>query len=272
MTAVLQDGDVYVARQLLQGYCAASEHHTLTRLLYYHGPDQPAGFKKVPDLDKTPHRKLWNDLHQFFTKQSFIVQVRYPTEPSDFGQDAAAKSVNLDQVRGSLRWGDIPDPLPSQAFHIQRKMLEIHNQDRLIHILTQNRHIFKGEFLEEKYTWWQNGVQFSLERDRVFPGDPSGPNNQGVSPLQAPRTSLPPLDEIKPMSSNWMLHVSVNVPDPTPERMAAAAAALAAVRADLRGNFTFQQFDRRIFDTRYRGAPVSNMPLPLPQVVPIDRA
>lgn len=272
MTAVVPDSDVYVARQLLQGYCSATETHTINRLLFYRGPDRPAGFNKVPELDKTPNRRLWKDLHQFFTKQSFIVQARYRTEPTEFGQDAAtAAPVNLDQRRGALRWSDIPDPLPPQAMHTQRKMLDIYGQERLIEILTRNGHIFKSECVEERYTWWQNAVEFSLERNLTYP-QPQADVGQGAPPPQTqPRASLPPFSELGSVGGVWMLHVKCVVPDPTPERMAAAAASLAAVRNDLRGNFAFKQFDRRVHDTRYRGAPVNNMPIPLPQVVTVGR-
>jgi mediator of RNA polymerase II transcription subunit 18 len=49
---------------------------------------------------------------------------------------------NLDKLRGMLKWTDIPDPVPGQPVHIQRKMLEIRNQERLPTILTQNAHMF----------------------------------------------------------------------------------------------------------------------------------
>lgn len=266
--APLLDNQVYKVRQVLQGYSSRTEEHKRNRLLFYRGPDHPAGFNKVRELEQTPNRRLWNDLHQFFSKQSYFVYVRYPADEAEFGQPVDGQ-VALDQRRGTLRWSDIPDPLPAHALHTQRKMLEIHDQDRLLSILGRNGHILTRECIEEIYTWFQpeRYVELSLERISLFPGDSPYAKPTAASP----RASLPPLSDLQPLSTNWHLYARVKVPDPTPESMAAAAASLAAVREDLHGVIDFEQFDRRIHDTRHQAAPPSNMPLPLPQVLTVDR-
>lgn len=268
LTASVPGNDVLAARSVLQGYCAMPEVHQLTRVLHYTGPDRPSGFKKVGDLDGTPNRRLFNDLHQYLTKQSYIMTVRYQLNEDEFGQEVGGSS-SLDQRQGTLRWTDIPDPVPPQVLHVQRKMLDIRNQDRLITILGQNAHTIKAECIEESYTWCRDSVEYTLERMYIYPGeDPLVPIRQ-----TEPRTFLPAFSDLRPLSSNWMLRAKAFVSEPTPERMAQAAGALAAARADLLGVFNFRQFDRRVHDTRVAApSAASTMPRPLPQVVTVDRA
>ncbi|KAL1866427.1 hypothetical protein VTK73DRAFT_4732 [Phialemonium thermophilum] len=267
MTAIVSDRDAVTARGILEGFCSMAEVHTITRVLFYQGPEHAAGFKTNRGTDKTPIGRAWNDLNQFLNKQSFILQARYALQPDDFqssSQSTPAPSNNLDRRLGTLRWNDIADPLPRGVFHTQRRMLEIRHQDHLPTILAQNKHEFKSECIQESYLWHRNGIEFSLERRYQLPEDASGEP-------KAPRAVLPPVSELVPLDTSWVLHMRAFVPDRSPERTHEAVETMMALRYHLRRIFDFKQFDRRVFDTRVMGPPSSNMPLPLPQHVTINQ-
>lgn len=85
LAAIVSDGDLLQARALLQGYCAMPESHQFHQVLFYRGPDRPNGFKRVKDIEKSPNAKPFRELHQYLTKQSFILQAKYQLKQNDFG-------------------------------------------------------------------------------------------------------------------------------------------------------------------------------------------
>jgi mediator of RNA polymerase II transcription subunit 18 len=85
LTAIVVDEEILQARALLQGYCAMPESHQFHRVLFFRGPDRPDGFKKVKDLDKIPNGRAFRELQQYLSKQSYVLQARYPLSPSEFG-------------------------------------------------------------------------------------------------------------------------------------------------------------------------------------------
>src|SRR6516162_3128378 len=100
LTAVVVGNDLPKARAVLQGYSAMSGRHNICRVLYFAGPKPPRTSQGLPQIralhvekEKRKERfdqtdKSWAELHQIFTKQSFIFQARYPVGLREFGDDA----------------------------------------------------------------------------------------------------------------------------------------------------------------------------------------
>jgi mediator of RNA polymerase II transcription subunit 18 len=86
LTAVVADAATVMARSVLQGYCAMPEHHQLHRVMFYQGPEKPVGFKKLTEISRSSNAKLWSDLHQNLSRQSYMVQVRFKLDNEDISQ------------------------------------------------------------------------------------------------------------------------------------------------------------------------------------------
>lgn len=287
LMAVVPDADLERAQALLQGLCGMTAHRTLRRVLFFAGPPQPRGLavrRSIPN----PQQRLWADLHQQMTRQSFIVQARYTVRPEDFGppqqqNDPPKQTRNAAIASGSmpglLRWQDLPDPTSSSSaagilrLTTQRKKIDIPDTRNLPAILADNSYHFKAELVHESITFYNNGTEYSLERMHRLPDATSAPTEQAPQGVPVPLTELPSWDELRAPglcmdpSGQWLLFVRRHVvEDTSPEKMKKALEQLDAARAQLTGAFEFRAVDRRAHDTRIE-RPINNMPAPLPQKI-----
>ncbi|KAH8892479.1 hypothetical protein GQ53DRAFT_822695 [Thozetella sp. PMI_491] len=247
LTAIIADSDVPQARAILRGICATRERHGFSHLVFYHQPaavGQPQGLPALKGIQKHSHAanlKQWAELHQIFTKLSFVVQVRYDLDENALkqGNEPASDAAKL----GVFRWNDIPEPTgPRAVIHVQRRMLEIKDKN-LDRILQENKMARKSHAIEETYKWYRDGLEFTLSR--VY-----GLNPDLLSPPDQDGPALPPLSQLDPILPSWTLIVRTIAPDSTPAQVQQAVAQLHEIHAKLMGVFEFKLFDRRVHDTR----------------------
>ncbi|OAA56201.1 Mediator complex, subunit Med18 [Niveomyces insectorum RCEF 264] len=302
LTAVVPDAELERAKALLQGLSGMAAYASIQRVLYFAGPPQPRGLvvrRSLPTPLLPTQVRLWSELHQQLSRQSFVVQARYALQPADFGQPpllspvegggdgpAAVSTARLNSTPGTLRWTDIPDPTPGGGGNrlvMQRKKIEIADTRGLPAILQDNNYRFKAELVEESFAFFANNNEYALVRLHRLPTNPaSGAGGMAdmatATTVPQPLVALPPWDEVVSSAptaaalpvdpaGQWLLFVRRHVLDDTsPEKMASALEALDAVRTQLAGAFFFRPVDRRAHDTRIE-RPVNNMPVPLPQRV-----
>ncbi|KAK4122512.1 hypothetical protein N657DRAFT_575335 [Parathielavia appendiculata] len=255
MSAIVGDTDAAKARALLGGFTEMRERHQITRVQHYELHDTAAkGLPTIKQIQKErrPTAPQWHELHQILAKQPFILQMR--TDITDEAQKkapnaAAGGEAASNAPAGSdsgqpcaLRWTDLPDPQnPQFPFITQRRVLDIADQDAQT-ILAANKFRATSNIIEESYSWWLNGVEYSLTRmfQLALDADPSA--------------QVPDLASLKPFAPFWILIVRAKIDSlPTasmPTRMKQAQAHLAQARDRLLGIFEFKVFDRRCHDTR----------------------
>lgn len=151
LTAVVPDVDIERAKALLQGLSGMTARGTVHRILYFAGPPQPRGLsvkRAIPQPIQPAQGRLWAELHQQMSRQSFVLQARYPVNRDELGAEPAASpgaaAILNGSAQGTLRWTDIPDPTGgSNATGImrmvtQRKKVELADTRNLPTILTDN--------------------------------------------------------------------------------------------------------------------------------------
>ncbi|KAM3444774.1 hypothetical protein NHJ13734_001124 [Beauveria thailandica] len=248
LTSVVEDADFTSACSILEGLCSMKAWESVVRIIYYHGPQRPAGLSNQTSIEK-PIRKnvapLWRELHQNLSRQSFIIQTRYEVlKDRDFGE--CAKPAELDATPGILRWADFPDPAHGKPLLTQRKMVELWDQRALPSLLRENHHRFKGEVIEETYRFFRDEVEFSLTK-QYFLHPIEG------QAVVAPVTQLPAWDKLTPvdMQRRWIMQVRTHVlQDNKPDEIRKAQDKLMALRNELDGVFDFRTIDRKVHDTR----------------------
>ncbi|KAK3314840.1 mediator complex, subunit Med18 [Apodospora peruviana] len=250
LTAIVPDDYAFNARAVLAGHTEMREQHRFTKVRYMRREE--FGVKGLPtnkDLQKErgPNAALWQELHQIFLKQSYIIQER--TDITDEIKNAGATDAITAGTPAAkvprLRFNDLPDTMSSRhpQHNTQRKTLEIADP-RLGKILADNKFTCKTESIEETYHWFDDkGLEYVLTRVFRAPA-PRGNNNTAI---EKPALSVAALGD--PVAPFWTLFVSVRV-ESTPERMQQGHQLLETTRQFLTGVFDFRNFDRRAHDTR----------------------
>ncbi len=94
MTAVISNANFERATAVLQGLCAMSAWQSTHRVLHFAGSPQSRGLPglrsllqpQVPSPQTQQCAKLWQELHQHLSRQSYIIQIRYEVfRDKDFG-------------------------------------------------------------------------------------------------------------------------------------------------------------------------------------------
>lgn len=261
MACQVKRRDFDTACAILQGYCAGTAVHKLTRIIFMGGPtDTPKGLKNTTHINKAPHTKaLWDDLAKAFAKFSYVVQARYAITPSmHCGPSGVA--LDYDNTPAVLLWRDIPDAVPGEKRPVlQQPYEEIPTDKALLAALQDNGYRFKNECVEETWSYYHSStVEFQFVRYlRLHHTDtPSTPATVLPAWSELQGQSLDPADGL-------LLFVSLYVDkDKEPQVMKQAEKMLEDVRAEFDGIFDFRTWDRRAFDTREE-IKVSNMPVPL---------
>lgn len=166
LTALIEDGDLEPACSILEGYCGMRPWETVHRVLYFQGPQKPAGIPNQSSIEK-PIRKetamLWKELHHSLNRQSFILQARYDlqhlkawqaatadstatagTDAGSYPAPPAAASSDLNTIPGILRWTDFPDAPQGRPNITQRKKVELWDQKKLLSVMNDNKHQYGG--------------------------------------------------------------------------------------------------------------------------------
>lgn len=157
--------------------------------------------------------------------------------------------MEFNNLPGTLRWTDLPDPLKDTPI-TQRKKIEIPDQLNLPVAMTDNGFQYKNEMIQESYSFIRENIEFVFSRYYHIPEPPS--------PGQ-PVKSLPAFDNLRPVdpAQKWVLNIKLNVlEDNQPDKVRKASEELLRVRIELEKLFDFKILDRRIFDTRIAPPPV----------------
>ncbi|KAH7040187.1 mediator complex, subunit Med18 [Microdochium trichocladiopsis] len=188
---------------------------------------------------------------------------------------AAPPVVDLNTTPGLLRWTDFPDPLRDTPV-TQRKKVEIPECRNLLLTMADNNHSFRGEMIQESYTFVRGSVEFVFTRyyhlpdaamrslstaSSAAPGHPSPTPQPHQQQPQGPAPTLPPWDDLRPVdpAQKWILSVRLSVvEDNQPDKMQKATDELMGVRAEMERLFDFRVVDRRVFDTRMAALPVGH--------------
>ncbi len=97
-THVLED-DFETTLRILQGYCAMSPTHVLTRKLTFEGPHTrtpnpiDANFLKS---QQAPKKALWKSLSDQLARQSYIINVLYEVPKESFGKGENGRQENTE--------------------------------------------------------------------------------------------------------------------------------------------------------------------------------
>ncbi|KAI1506379.1 mediator complex, subunit Med18 [Biscogniauxia marginata] len=247
LTASVKASEFDRACAIFQGLTWMTARKSTYRILFFAGQPQPKGLPNTRNLRISPFTPLWNELSKQLSRSSYVLQVAYEVSPEmDFGKDAG---MDFNNLKGTLRWTDMPDPLRDVPF-VSRKKIEIPEQTLIPTILADNNHTYTGELIQESYSFVRGNVEF------VFSRYYQPPESQGRPvPVLPAWTDLRPVDP----AQKWVLNVKLNVTDDTqPEKMKKAGEELMAIKMELEKLFDFKVLDRRVFDTRI--AP--------PQVIP----
>lgn len=87
LTAVVSAADFDRATAVLQGFCAMGAWSSTHRVLFFAGPTQARGLGQARSIVPSPYGKLWQELNQQLSRQSYIVQARYEVfRDRDFGE------------------------------------------------------------------------------------------------------------------------------------------------------------------------------------------
>ncbi|KAM7220846.1 hypothetical protein V8F06_003740 [Rhypophila decipiens] len=239
MTTVVANNEVTRARALLRGFTEIRERHRFTRVR--HLTPGAKGLPAIKDLQKErgPNAQVWQELHQIFTRQSYIIQDRVDVTDEALAAISTGGPVNIGQGKmHRLRFTDLPDVVSNRnpPTNTQRKVIEI-NDSRMDKILAQNKFVTKNEYVEESYHWWHNGLEYALVQTLPVP---AGTDLDNYIPNLAGVTNWPPFA---------ILFVRIQV-ESTPDGMQQAHARLENARKALIGVFDFKIIDRRTHDTR----------------------
>ncbi|KXJ96645.1 mediator complex, subunit Med18 [Microdochium bolleyi] len=253
---------------------------------------------------------LWQELGKHLSRASYVLQLAYEVFPeTDFPSASAAviddgaagasgdvsggngtnsdsnqagvggateafappPATDLNATPGLLRWTDFPDPLRDSPV-TQRKKVEIAECRNLLLTMADNNHSFRGEMIQESYTFVRGSVEFVFTQYYHLPDAAMRAlsTGSGPSPTPAPGSSssssspaptLPAWADLRPVdpARKWILSVRLSVvEDNQPEKMQKATDELLAVRGEMERLFEFKVVDRRVFDTRMAALPVGH--------------
>lgn len=151
LTATALDSDIERAKALLQGLSGMTAYASIHRVLYFAGPSQPRGLpvrRSIPQPLQSNQMRLWSELHQNLSRQSFVLQVRYSIQPSEFGhasndQDsnsAVALNNRPAHCAGLISRTQPVPPMGATPLSRSGKKLDIPDTKNLPAILHDNNH------------------------------------------------------------------------------------------------------------------------------------
>ncbi|KAI1089925.1 mediator complex, subunit Med18 [Rostrohypoxylon terebratum] len=247
LTASVKDADFSMTCAVLQGLTWMTARQSLHRILFFHGQPQPKPLKNTRAFQQSRFLSLWRELSNQLARSSYVLQVAYEVAlDKDFGQGT---SMEFNNLPGTLRWTDLPDPLKDTPV-TQRKKIEIPDQPNLPVAMTDNGFQYKNEMIQESHSFIRENIEFVFSRYYHIP-DPPSPGQ--------PVSSLPAFADLRPVdpAQKWVLNIKLNVlEDNQPDKVRKASEELLRVRAELEKLFDFKTLDRRIFDTRIAPPPV----------------
>lgn len=230
----------------------------LRRRLIWEGPRTRSSLKGIDPglLQKQP----WKSLYDQLVRQSYVIALLYDIDRDQFGQsekaadedgeDCAKKDesvIDCDQLPGSLRWTDLPDPAGGRPVN-SRLLITIDDEKGLCTVLKSMNHRFIQEMIQECHRFVLGNIVFDLSRYLQLP--PSD-----TEPISSIRTRLPTYESLIPLDSEnkWILTASALVLNGSnPDHKQKGIDELMTVRTEFEGCFDFQALDRHIFDTRVK--------------------
>ncbi|KAI1110176.1 mediator complex, subunit Med18 [Nemania sp. NC0429] len=296
LTASVSQSDFDTACAVLQGLCWMTARRTVYRVLFFAGQPQPRGLPTAPPPTALPRqpqeRQLWAELGRQLLRSSYVLQAAYEVSPeTDFGRDAnkengdsSSPSMDFNRLPATLRWTDLPDPLreapkPKAArkknsgnnndlpdpVHdspiTSRKKIDVSFLHSLPRVLTENKHTYTNELIQETYSFTRGDLEIALSRYYHLPSTATAPSSAagaaGVG--RRPAAHLPAWADLRPVDSaqKWVLTVKLHVAeDGQPDKLAKAHEELTRSKAEFDKLFDFRPVDRRVFDTRIAPPPV----------------
>ncbi|KAI0113571.1 mediator complex, subunit Med18 [Nemania sp. FL0031] len=254
LTASVKQSDFDTACAVLQGLSWMTARRTIYRVLFFAGQPQAQGLPTAlpPGMLRPQEMQLWRELSKHLLRSSYVLQAAYEVTPeTDFGRVAAGGAdvppVDLNRLPATLRWTDFPDPLRDSPI-TSRKKIEIPFARGLPVVLTQNKHAYTNELIQETYSFNRGDLEIVLSRYYYLPESPG-----------RPVAHLPPWADLRPVDSaqKWVLNVKMYVAeDGQPEKLAKANEELMRNKAEFEKLFDFQVVGRQAFDTRISPPPV----------------
>ncbi|KAM3076224.1 hypothetical protein ACMFMG_006269 [Clarireedia jacksonii] len=264
LSATVESEDVSRAVRILQGYCGMIPQELIRRRLIFEGPRSrtvkglDASFVKQQPPNKLP---LWKFLNDQLVRQSYILTLIYDVERSQFGlpkqetegEEGNVGSCPLDDVPGTLRWNDLPDPSNATIVN-SRSVITIADEKLLCKVLQASGQRFTREVIQECYQLVHNNVVFTLNRFLEIP-----PEFQEVDSNSRPKinSKLPPFESLEPFDAadKWILIASVEVANGNdPDLMKRGMEELMTAKEDFKGCFALKAADRHTFDTKVKVA------------------
>lgn len=251
LDSVIPQEDLEKTVQVLQGYCNMAPVNLFRRKTYWQGPKtrNPQGLNlehKVVKLAAPAKRILWRSLHEYLSKQSYIVTAIYniDSEPH-VGMDSESEEnpKNLDELPGTLRWTDVPEPGVNKLVY-SRLFIAIEDETNLCEILSSSNYRMACEIVEEVQRFVHDHVMFELYRILLLPlqSEPSP-------------TRIPPFEDLTLFDSEdkWILRANVVVLDGMDQaQMTEGVKLMAKIKSDFEGFIDFGLKDRLIHDTRVK--------------------
>ncbi|KAH6674510.1 mediator of RNA polymeras-like protein II transcription subunit 18 [Halenospora varia] len=266
LTAHIHNEDLSRAVKILQGYCGMKPETTLCRRLMWEGPKMRNNLRGIDptfmERQPAPKKPYWHSLHQQLVKQSYVVTLIYEVDKSDFGlQDPTsipegqqpAKNTSVagcDQLPGTLRWNEIPDPAGNKPVNT-RAFIQIENEKSLCTVMQSMGYRFGRQIIQESYRFVNGNVIFELSRQMQLQEDVEK-ENKSAPDANAP---LPPLGSLSTFDSEgkWILTATVRVFNGNePEQVQPAIGELTTTKSEFEGCFDFHMVDRHTLDTRVK--------------------
>ncbi|KAF4637330.1 hypothetical protein G7Y89_g744 [Cudoniella acicularis] len=221
LTAHVPNDDLSRAVRILQGYCGTKPQAVLSRRLLWEGPKTRNNLKGIDTafIMRQPQPKIpfWRSLNEQLVRQSYIVTLTYDVDKSFFGQQEASEEetqepvknttvLGCDQLLGSLRWNDLPDPAGARPVNT-RSYIQIDSEKSLCTIIQSIGYRFTRQVIQECYRFINGNVVFELSRYLQLPED--------IESKSPPNTNnpLPSFNTLVSFDSEnkWILMASVRV-------------------------------------------------------------
>ncbi|KAF5869353.1 putative mediator of rna polymerase ii transcription subunit 18 protein [Botrytis fragariae] len=263
LSASVDSEDVSHSLRVLQGYCGMIPQHFIRRRLVFEGPRSRNNLKGLdPSFLKAqpPNKQFWwKSLNEQLIRQSYVLTLIYDVDKSQFGQPAKELDggegqpglLPCDEVPGTLRWTDLPDPANAAVVN-SRMFIAIDNEKSLSRLLQASSHRFTREIIQESHRTVHNNTVFTLSRYFEIPSE-----FQEVDSTSRPKVNsrLPPFELLEPFDADdkWILTASIEVQNGAdPDHMKSAMAELSAAQEEFKGCFALKAADRHTFDTKVK--------------------
>ncbi|KAI1001605.1 hypothetical protein K3495_g6593 [Podosphaera aphanis] len=253
--AIIAQEDLEKTARVLQGYCNMAPVSFLRRKLFWEGPPGPdlkgLNLQHENIQRAIPAKKaLWKNLHDNLCTQSYILTLTYDLDQEkQLGKrnsDEEGPELDCDQLHGTLRWNDIPDPGANKVAH-SRIFVSIEKETKLCEILKASNYRFFREIIEEVHRFVHNHTMFELYRPLQIP------SLQEENCPPSIRTRLPSFEKLRLFDSEekWILRANAIVLDGTDQdQMNEGVKLLSEIKSDFEGFVNFDIRSRFLHDTR----------------------